>query len=531
MLFYNLFLYFTVNDKSYLYYVLYIFSVGFTQFCLQGYGYRLVWSNSRFLTTQTIYWSGAFSAIGAILFVRNFLHTREKAKIYDRVLSLFILVDIGSVLLALFKIYGIAYTLIDAVAFLGSITLWIIGIRLSFKKFRPAKYYMIAWSFFLFSVILYVIKDFGVIPYNLFTNNILLIGSAIEVGLLSFALADKINQYKKEKEESQLLALKASQENERLVKEQNVLLEAKVTERTHALQQSNKALNKTLMDLKDAQTQLVEAEKMASLGQLTSGIAHEINNPINFVRSNVKPLSLDIKDLREVISKYDALKLAAPEELPVKLKEIEDFKKEIDLDYLDEEIQTLLRGIEDGASRTAEIVKGLRTFSRLDESDLKEVDIHEGIEATLVLLKNIIPENLRVVREYGDIPKLECYPGKLNQVFMNILTNAIQAVKGKGKQASEEFLTITTRMVDDLLHISIKDTGMGMSQEVKERIFEPFFTTKDVGEGTGLGLSIVFSIIEKHNGKVQVESEIGKGTQFTLIIPLKQEPTVSRTES
>lgn len=531
MFFYNLFLYYTVNDKSYLYYIFYIFSVGFAQFCLQGYGYRLFWNTIPFLTTQTIYWSGALSGIAVLLFVRNFIHTREKTPFFDKIITGFIAIDIVSVVLALFNVYGTAYTLIDIVALLGSLSVWFVGMQLSMKGFRPARFFIIAWSFFLFSIILYVIKDFGVIPYNLFTSNILLIGSAIEVGLLSFALADKINQYKKEKEESQLLALQASQENERLVREQNIILEAKVTERTEALQQSNKTLNKTLMDLKEAQTQLVEAEKMASLGQLTSGIAHEINNPINFVRSNVKPLSLDIQDLREVISRYDALRHVAPEELPAKLKDIDAFKQEIDLEYLDEEIQTLLRGIEDGANRTAEIVKGLRTFSRLDESDLKEVDIHEGIEATLVLLKNIMPENLRIVRNYGEIPKVECYPGKLNQVFMNILTNGIQAIKGKPKQEKEEFLTITTQVVSGMLHISIKDSGMGMSEDVKDRIFEPFFTTKDVGEGTGLGLSIVFSIIEKHKGRVLVDSELGQGTEFTLIIPLKQELLASSNES
>jgi len=368
--------------------------------------------------------------------------------------------------------------------------------------------------------VIFVLKDVGLVPYNIFTSHILLIGSAVEVVLLSFALADKINTYKKEKEESQAQALQASRENEKLVLEQNVVLEEKVAERTQQLVKTNNDLNTALVSLKDTQAQLVEKEKMASLGQLTAGIAHEINNPINFVTSNIKPLKLDIEDIKTLLAKYEQLE-KQPELQPA-FKEITAFKKEIDISYIHEEITSLLKGIEDGAFRTAEIVKGLRTFSRLDESDVKFVDLHEGLDSTLVLLRNNIPQNVKVIRNYGELPKVECYAGKVNQVFMNIITNALNAIKDNGKNShEEESLVITTSQEKGMARISIKDSGTGMTPEVKEKIFEPFFTTKDVGEGTGLGLSIVFNIIEKHKGHVVVNTAPNEGAEFIIYLPLK----------
>ncbi|MCK7559279.1 HAMP domain-containing histidine kinase [Chitinophaga sedimenti] len=211
----------------------------------------------------------------------------------------------------------------------------------------------------------------------------------------------------------------------------------------------------------------------------------------------------------------------APEKMPQTLQEIQRFKQEIDIDYVHNEIDTLITGIEDGAARTAEIVRGLRTFSRLDESDLKQVDLHEGLNSTLVLLRNTIPPHVKVIRDYGELPKVECYAGKLNQVFLNIINNALNAIKMKPEQGDES-VTITTRLHKEANQVSIgiKDSGIGMTDKVKEKIFDPFFTTKDVGEGTGLGLSIVFSIIEKHNGKILVESQPGKGAEFIIYLPL-----------
>lgn len=271
--------------------------------------------------------------------------------------------------------------------------------------------------------------------------------------------------------------------------------------------------------MKDAQIQLVEAEKMASLGQLTAGIAHEINNPINFVKSNIKPLQLDFKDLLEVIEEYEKLHNTGSSEIADHLKDIESLKKSIDIEFVKTEIVSLMKGIENGAERTAEIVRGLRTFSRLDESVIKTVDIHEGIDSTLILLRSNIPANITVIKEYNAYGNIECYPGKLNQVFMNILSNAVQAIKGKTEMTGNEKIIISTRDIENnQIEISIKDSGKGMSDEVKQKIFDPFFTTKDVGEGTGLGLAIVYKIIQEHSGKIEVISSEGNGSQFIITL-------------
>lgn len=515
MFFYNFFIYFSVRDKTYLYYIVYIFFIGLAQFILEGYGYQLFWSKLPYISLQSVNWAGATSGIATALFLRVFLKTKKQFPAFDKILVGFITLYSVTILMTLLGLYNISYTLIDIIALVGSIAFLGAGIKLALDKFRPAIFFMIAWSFFLVGIILYVIKDFGVVPYNFFTNNILLIASSIEIALLSFALADTINTYKKEKEISQAQALQALREKEEFASQQNVVLEKKIRNRTKQLTESNKSLQSALAQLQESQSQLVNAEKMASLGQLTAGIAHEINNPINFVKSNVKPLRMDIGDLRSLIAKYDEI---LPGNLQEKLNEIRSFKKEIDLDYVMEEIGSLLSGIEDGANRTADIVKGLRTFSRLDESDLKEADVQDGIDTTLMLLGHTIPHDLIISKHYRNVPKIECYPGKLNQVFMNILTNAVQAIRSF-PEAKEKKITISTESVNEQVVIRISDSGPGIPDEIKEKIFEPFFTTKEVGEGTGLGLSIVYSIIEKHQGKITVHSEKGKGTEFVITLP------------
>ena len=351
-----------------------------------------------------------------------------------------------------------------------------------------------------------------------FTFYTMPLGSAAEVILLSLALADRINVLKKEKEESQAQALLISQQNQKLITEQNIILEQKVHERTIELKVTNDELNVTLTYLKDTQTQLVNAEKMASLGQLTAGIAHEINNPINFVSANLRPLKTGIDEVLEVVAKYEGI--TSDSVLIDKLKEIAAFKKEIDLDYLKIEIEKLLAGIEDGAKRTSEIVSGLKNFSRLDESDIKEASINEGIESTLILLRSSFSKQIEIVTNLEKVPNIECYPGKLNQVFLNILSNALYAINKKGSSTNNK-LIISTFEKEGQIYATFEDSGIGMTPDVKGKIFEPFFTTKNVGEGTGLGMSIVFKIIESHHAHLEVESELGKGTKITIILNKK----------
>jgi two-component system NtrC family sensor kinase len=400
-------------------------------------------------------------------------------------------------------------------AILVSVYMLFTSIIILKKGYKPAKFFLIGWSIFLIGICIYVLKDFGFLPYNIFTRYTMHFGTAAEVILLSFALADRINILKQEKEQSQTEALLALQKNEKLIIEQNVVLENRVQERTIELKHTNEELNSTLSNLKDAQTQLVNVEKMASLGQLTAGIAHEINNPINFVSANIKPLKLDFIDILGLIKEYETI---TPEtDLTIKLKDIENYKEQIDLTYLITEIESLISVIDDGAQRTIEIVAGLKNFSRLDESDIKIANINEGIRSTLILLKSAIPKNTTVITDLGNIPSIDCLPGKLNQVFMNLLSNAIYAITKK-KTDDENKIIIKTYELNDHIYVSIEDTGIGMTDTVKAKVFDPFFTTKDVGEGTGLGMSIVYKIIESHQAKIEIESEFGVGTKMTLIL-------------
>ncbi|MEO6916616.1 MAG: ATP-binding protein, partial [Chitinophagaceae bacterium] len=262
-----------------------------------------------------------------------------------------------------------------------------------------------------------------------------------------------------------------------------------------------------------------ESEKMAALGQLTAGIAHEINNPINFVTSNVAPLKRDIDLVLGMIESIESVVLSESS-IEEKTREIEDYKEEMDFDYLKTEIGHLLKGINEGAFRTAEIVKGLRIFSRVDENDLKFADINEGLDSTIVLINNMLTNKIQLVKEYAKMPMIECYPGKLNQVFLNIISNAIHAINKAHKEHMKGVLKVKTCFDAENIYVHIIDNGTGMDETTRKKIFEPFFTTKEVGEGTGLGMSIAYNIIKKHNGAIHVNSVPGQGTEFVLDLPI-----------
>ncbi len=527
MLIYNLFIFFSVRDKSYLLYVVYILFVGLVQASDSGYAYRILWPQMPAFANFMVTFLPAMVGISAVVFMRKFLNTKTHIPNADKFFFVFIGAYVFCTILFAAGFPHLSYQLMQANALLVSLYMLAMAYRIVRKGYRPAKFFLAAWAIFLISVCLFVMKDFGVIPYNYITKHILQFGSAIELILLSFALANKINILKKEKEESQLKTLDALKENERIMREQNIFLEKKVKERTVELEKTNHDLGVTLTDLKETQAQLVDAEKMASLGQLTAGIAHEINNPINFVVANIKPLKRDILDVMDVLAKYDEIKDA--DGLKEKLDEVNELKEELDLEYVVSEIDLLLKGIDDGANRTADIIKGLRTFSRLDESDLKKADINDGLDSTLLLLNSLMEGKITIVKSYDELPPVECYAGKLNQVFMNIIKNAAQAVATKKFQQGEKpCITITTKMIDEDILVSVKDNGPGMKEAITARIFEPFFTTKEVGEGTGLGLSIAYNIIDKHHGFIDVESEPGTGTEFIILIPKEQ--TLFNTE-
>ncbi|QHG19562.1 ATP-binding protein [Nostoc sp. ATCC 53789] len=307
-------------------------------------------------------------------------------------------------------------------------------------------------------------------------------------------------------------------------------LERKVLERTSELR-------KALLDLQKTQAQLVHSEKMSSLGQMVAGIAHEINNPVSFIAGNLRYANQYINDLLDLIAVFQ-------EQYPQINPTIETKIKSIELEYLCDDLPKLMASMSTGSERITDIVLGLRNFSRLDEAKIKSVDIHEGIDNTLMILNhqltlpNKLPD-IQIVKEYGQLPKISCYANQLNQVFMNIINNAIYALKDNMQfwQSANKIPTIQikTLVVDnERLLISIKDNGPGMKSEIQEQIFNPFFTTKPVGQGTGLGLSISHQIIvEKHQGKLNCISALGKGTEFQIEIPIQnfQQSGITSTDS
>ncbi|MFN9583184.1 MAG: 7TM diverse intracellular signaling domain-containing protein, partial [Bacteroidota bacterium] len=349
MLLYNMFLYLGIRDRSYGYYVLYIFFVGITQAILNGYAYKYLWPENTWLAVQSTSISGALSGLTTIFFVRSFLQTNVYSPRFNQLLTLFAVVYAISIIVCLAGQLQLSYQLNNINAGPGSLILLLTAVNIYVKhKTRPALFFIFAWSIFLVSVIVFVAKDLGLFPYNSLTVSGLQLGSAVVVTLLSVALADKINSYRKEKEQSQAQALAAAMENERIISEQNTILEERVNQRTIELKETNDELHETLRHLKETQSQLVDQEKMASLGQLTAGIAHEINNPINFVTSNIKPLKRDVELLIDLMNKIEQLSIEGLD--GDKRKElIEHLKQEYDFNYLLEEIGFLLKGINEGS--------------------------------------------------------------------------------------------------------------------------------------------------------------------------------------
>lgn len=290
-------------------------------------------------------------------------------------------------------------------------------------------------------------------------------------------------------------------------------------------QQQAENLEATLIELQQTQAQLVQTEKMSSLGQLVAGVAHEINNPVSFIDGNISHAWEYAQNLLALIRQYQR-------SYPVPTRELAKLMQNIDLDFLTEDFPKLLESMRIGAERIKDIVASLRTFSRMDEAEIKAVNIHDGLESTLMILQHRLKANgdrpqICLQRMYSELPPVECYAGQLNQVFMNLISNAVDALEEQLKTASQQFqpeITITTRFVSSLrVGITIADNGPGISAPTRHRIFEPFYTTKPIGKGTGIGLSISYQIItERHQGTLECQSHPGQGTAFHITIPLRQ---------
>ena len=292
---------------------------------------------------------------------------------------------------------------------------------------------------------------------------------------------------------------------------QEQLEERKLVE--EALRREKSEQQTLIQRLEEAHNQLLQSEKMASIGQLAAGVAHEINNPIGYVNSNLGSLQKYVEALLRLIAAYEKYEADLSQE---HAESLQTLKNEIDLAYLREDINELMTESLGGLQRVKRIVQDLKDFSHVSDSEIQWANVESGLESTLNVVWNELKYKAEVIKDYGNIPEIECIPSQLNQVFMNLLVNAAQAIPERGE------ITVRTRRVDDRVCIEISDTGTGIPQELMNRIFDPFFTTKPVGTGTGLGLSIAHGIIRKHKGRIEVRSEPGKGTSFQVYLPIRQ---------
>lgn len=527
MLLYNLVLYFTVEDRSYLLYVLFLIGVALSQLFLAGYqGVIPGWDGTSWLGLRAVHFVGIFSGVTTILFVNRFLDLARKGPGYHRVFNGLMSLYFVALVFLLVGRLNWAFQTINFVA-MAALLVVPASIHVWKQGQRSALYLLIAFTFFLLTVVMFAASQFTGNPLPLVpqsVNNFAMpVGSIVEVVLLSLALADRINQFKRESAKAREEQLRVSQLNEKITREQNEVLERNVRERTEELEERNDRLRAALEELKLAQDQLVQSEKLASIGQLTAGIAHELNNPINFVSSSAQSLRRDFDDVTEILRMLTEMG-TDDDALQEKMQALQDRMTQLDMAFTMKEIDELLTGIDDGTTRTSEIVKGLRIFSRMDGDAATEANLNDLLESTLVILRSSLQDEVELTVDLApNVPAVPCQPGKLNQVFMNLITNAAQATSKTDVAPADRYVRIRTRVLQqegpNAVQVSIEDNGIGMSEAVQSQIFDPFFTTKDVGEGTGLGLSIVKGILDDHQATLDIQSTPGEGSTFLITFP------------
>lgn len=519
---YHLFLFIVTRDRSYLFYVLFvamisIFGLGLVpQFAESLFGEMVP---TRGLPT----FLGLASLICNISFFRSIFDIKHKFPKWDRIFVYIILLGVVSLLLNYFGLNLISTFINIPIALVASVLMAWLNFRLLKDGTLSPYFFFAGYVIFSLSTMILVAMLLGLVPSIFlgltFSGQLQLLFSIAFV-LLATALGSRINQMKKNIISAELAKERILREQEaskrQILKSQNKVLEDTVAERIKELQEQSTALETSIDHLKATQVRLVESEKMASLGQLTAGVAHEINNPINFVANGVSNLKQNYADLNTVLHGY--LSLAPDDVTADSFRSAIEKGEELDIQYAIEEVETLFKSINNGVNRMTKIAKGLSSFSSDETGAMEKSDINQNLESTIEILKNNLKDRIEITKNFGELPPVYCQEGKINQVFLNIINNAGQAIEGQGN------ITINTeyQKTEERVLIEVIDNGTGMTEEVRKKIFDPFFTTKEVGVGTGLGLSITYGIIEEHKGQIEVESEVGRGSKFSIYLPVNE---------
>lgn len=505
MFLYNLFLFLSLRDRSYFYYVAFVGTMAIFTMYQNGLAYEWmpVVRLDPFLSS--------LSAVFAIQFARNFLVTARHTPTLDRILKILAGGAIVSIVLSLAP-YRIAIwggIVIAIFALPTFITAAVLTVR---QGFTPGRFFLIAWLALLFGAATNAFMSIGWMENNWFTFYGVQLGSAAETVLLALGLASRIHRLRRDKEaaERELLQTRLNHQKELVEK-----LESMVAERTALLSRQKNDLEEALKKIHDTEMQLIQSAKMSALGQLVAGIAHEINNPITFIYSNLHHLENYIDILKRLIERLD--------EGPAK-KPLAALKREVDYDDLVDDLNRVMRSYRSGAQRIKDIVSDLREFSHSEDSVLNDLNVNAELDMLAKLFLPQYTDDIRVHREFNDVPTCRCRTGQISQVFLNLLINAADAVQTFNRTTGRTHGNVWIRTESvmqspPVIRVTIKDDGGGIDASVRDKIFNPFFTTKPVGRGTGLGLPISYRLVENHHGRLYFKTVENEGSEFIVELP------------
>jgi len=519
MLLYNVFIYFTVRDKSYLFYVFYILFILLTQIALKGYHFKYLMPDFPEWANKSVTLFPSIAGIAAMEFIKNFLQTKERVPSLNKVFNVLKVIFLFSIVLLFFDFPIQSFQIMQTNTMLLSIYALYVGFKIMKLGYRPAKFFLLAWSMLLIGAFMFVLKDYGILPYNNFTNYTLPAGSAIEVVLLSFALADRINILKEEKEVAQTEELKQRKENQEILKNQAETLTVQVNERTEELRTKNNKLKKAYQDLEVTKAELIQKEKIAAVGRMAAGMSHGFNNDNTTIKLALGVVELNTSFYQKYIDYLHEI-LPQAKNIDKQLQDLENYKKEIEYECITDDINGALKRANNGLEKIATNTKKLQDFSKIDTEGWVSTNINKDLNNLYDLWRSNLGA-IKLILDLKDIPHLTCNAQMMNDCFKSLLQNSIEAIKEKDMPEKEGMISIKTELLEGRIIVSFTDNGTGMTEERKEKAFDLYFTTKGA-QKSGTSLTIVKSTMTAHDGHVEVDTKVGKGTTIRLIIPIKK---------